>query len=175
MNTDAQKISPEDDELLSQLYSSYHSRIHRYVYAYIKDESIANDIVSDVFILACEKFDEFKNHPNQIGWLYQAAKNKIRQFYRRLQKDPMAFHEEIKDDDEASPLHKFSPYGNSLYSLKELEVSLHDSLRPDEYKRFLRYFIWGYSIQEIADLEGVSYENMSVRLSRLRQKLKDQL
>lgn len=171
MNIKAQRMTQEDENLFSKLYNQHYSKIYLYVYSYIKDENIANDIVSDIFILACEKFDQIKLHPNQMGWLYLTAQNKIKEFFRRMDEIPVSLDEESN----ASELYCASSYNNSVYSMKEWEITLHNSLTADEYKRFLRYFVWGYSIQEIADLEGISCNYMSVRLTRLRQKLKEYL
>lgn len=167
MNKNVQKMTPEDRNQLSQLYKQYYLKIYHYVYPYIKNEDATNDIVSDVFALACERFEQLKAHPNPIGWLHLTARNKVREFFRRLEREAL-FLESQAD----SCKHYGASCDNSAYFMKEWETTLHNSLTANEYRRFLRYFIWGYSIQEIAELEDISNNNVSVRLSRLRQKLK---
>lgn len=164
MNTNKPTLTPEEEALLSGIYEKYHSSIYYYVYSYVKDEYAASDITADTFALACEKFDQFKTHPNQAGWLYLTAQNKIKEFCRRLKNN------ELITNDEADPI--FHRYHNSAYHIKEVELTLRASLSPDEYRRFQRYFIWGYTVSEMADMEGITNFNMSVRLSRLRKKLK---
>lgn len=168
MNRNTQRMGPEDDMLLARLYAEYHSQIYLYAYSFLKDEYVAQDIVSDTFTLACEKFDEFKIHSSQIGWLYKVARYKIREVHRRLKKEGLGFHAE---QDFGAFLENI-PCDSSQYAIKELEFAVHDALNADEYKRFQRYFLWGFSLPEMAELEGISCNNMSVRLSRLRQKLK---
>ncbi|MBO4980918.1 MAG: sigma-70 family RNA polymerase sigma factor [Lachnospiraceae bacterium] len=164
MNTNRPTLTPEEESLISGIYEKYHSNIYHYVYSYIKDEYVASDITADTFALACEKLDQFKDHPNQAGWLYLTAQNKIKEFYRRLK------NMELITNDDSDPI--FHRYHNSAYHKKELELTLRASLTPEEYKRFQRYFIWGYTISEMADMEGITNFNMSMRLSRLRKKLK---
>ena len=159
-------MKPEEEALLSELYTQYYTKIYYYVYTYVKDESAANDIVSDVFGLACEKPGDLKNHPNKAGWLYTTARNKVREIRHRFYKENLLF-------DVAAEVEE---YGDTApYAMKELEADLRRILTPEEYKCFKRYFVWGYTLQEMADIEGITKENMSVRLSRLRQKIKDLL
>lgn len=171
MNIKVQRMTAEDENLLTALYKQYYSQIYLYVYSYIKDEHVAKDIAADIFTLACEKFDQIKLHPNKIGWLYLTARNKIREFFRRMNKEIISLDEETATG-EAN--HDFC-CSTSVYAMKELELTLYQSLNADEYRRFTRYFIRGLSIQEIAALEGISYGHMCVRLTRLRQKLKKYL
>lgn len=162
MDKKARKMTPEEDAILSELYKKYRSSIYLYVFSSIKDSQAADDIVSDTFTLACEKFDQFKSHPNQIGWLYCTARNKMQELYRKLQNNELPYTEDSNTS---------LAVDNSNYSLKEIEITIRGVLTPEEHRRFQRYFIWGYSLQEMADLEGISKDNMAVRLSRLRKKL----
>ena len=159
-------MKPEEEALLSELYTQYYVKIYYYVYAYVKDESSANDIVSDVFILACEKFEDIKDHPNKVGWLYAAARNKVKEILYRFYKENLLIDRtaEVEGYSDVSP-----------YVTKELELALEKILTPEEYKCFKRYFVWGYTLQEMAGIEGITKGNMSVRLSRIRKKIKELL
>lgn len=57
------------------------------------------------------------------------------------------------------------------YRKAELDMVLEAELDEEEKTRFLRYFVAGYKISEMAKLENISENNMSVRLSRLRGKI----
>ncbi|MCM1325163.1 MAG: sigma-70 family RNA polymerase sigma factor [Bacteroidales bacterium] len=171
MNIKVQKMTAEDENLLAKLYDQHYSQIYLYVYSYIKDENVAKDIASDIFTLACEKFEQIKLHPNPIGWLYLTARNKIREFFRRLEQEPLFLDEKTLT---GKSYQDFS-HTHSVYSMTELEITLYQSLNADEYRRFIRYFIRGCSIQELAKLEGISYNYMCVLLTRLRKKLRKYL
>lgn len=57
------------------------------------------------------------------------------------------------------------------YGKAELDMVLETELDEEEKTRFSRYFVAGYKISEMAKLENISENNMSVRLSRLRGKI----
>ena len=52
-----------------------------------------------------------------------------------------------------------------------LDLVITKGLTEEEKNRFHKYFLHGYSISELAQLEKISENNMSVRISRLRSKI----
>lgn len=168
METDVQTtLTPEEMEIVSLAYQKYYAKMYAYVYYSTgKDKNFTEDVVSEIFALACEKIDEFASHINQGGWLYLVARNKIRELKRRLAGRELPC-EDIEEECQS--------VDDSGYDRMEMEAVIQSALTPEERSRFLRYFVWGYELQEVADLEGISKANMSVRLSRLREKLRKEL
>lgn len=162
MNTRTQKMTPEEESLLSEIFHKYYKDIYLYVSAHIGNPSATDDIVAETFALACERIDEFKAHPNPKGWLIRTAHNKTREMYRKMQRSGLPYDEDDVENFASAC---------SQYSVKELELAINSSLNPEERLRFLRYFIWGCSVTEIAALEDTTVNNASVRLTRIRQKL----
>lgn len=52
---------------------------------------------------------------------------------------------------------------------------LEKTLNEEERLRFKRYYLWGYTIPEIARLEGISENNARVRISRVIHKLRKEI
>lgn len=171
MNKNLPRMKPADQNFLSQLFEQCYPQIYKYIYSSIRNEDITSDIAAEVFVLACEKIEELKVHPNPIGWLYLTARNKTREFSRKTKVEIIS----LDENSDFIMNHCDYVYSHSDYFMKELELTLHESLTSDEYNRFLRYFIWGYSISEISEMERISNNNVSVHLSRLRQKVKKYL
>ena len=91
-----------------------------------------------------------------MGWLINTAKNKIRELNKSLKKIEC---EVDLDADE----YTFTEDG---YGKSELDLIITKGLTEEEKHRF-----HGYSISELAQLEKISENNMSVRISRLRSKI----
>lgn len=98
---------------------------------------------------------------NPMGWLINTAKNKIRELNKSLKKIEC---EVGLDADE----YTFTEDG---YGKSELDLVITKGLTEEEKNRFHKYFLHGYSISELAQLEKISENNMSVRISRLRSKI----
>lgn len=161
-----QKLTPDEESILSEIFHKYYTDLYVYVSAHVQNPSSVDDIVADTFALACERIDEFKAHPNQKGWLIRTAHNKSREMYRQMQNSGLSYDEaEVENHPEAC----------SQYAVKELEMVIENSLDPAERLRFLRYFILGCTVKELANLEDTSVGNTSVRLTRIRKKLAEEL
>lgn len=151
----------EAQKEIGRLYLQYREKLLLYVKITVWDETVADDIVQEVFVEAIRKYETFRGHPNQFGWLYRTAKYKIMEYGRKvwqLQESTDETVDCVGEDD-------------SSYSVKELHEAFRKSLTGEELLRYRRYFLWGYSMDEMACLEGVSVNNMRVRITRLRQKL----
>ena len=147
---------------IEKLYLENRSKLLTFVKATISNGNVADDIVQDVFVEALRKYEEFKVHPNQIGWLYMAARYKIREYSRKL-----------KEIDNWEPPEACQETGekDGGYLATELNLAIADTLTQEELLRFRRYFLWGYTVEELAKREGVTINNMRVRITRLREKV----
>lgn len=69
----------------SKIYDQHISRIYRFVYLRVSSKDIAQDITSETFTRAWNKFRADNPEPkvkNWTGFLYQIARNLITDFYR---------------------------------------------------------------------------------------------
>lgn len=161
MNYRGMDKKAEIQQEIEDLYGKYRVNLHIFVSTAVKNTYAVEDIVQDVFLEALKKYDAFKNHPNQIGWLYRTAAYKIKEYERRLHAISLVDVEEELN----------APEDEHGYLETEFKLLLHEELTPEEHRRYNRYFRFGYSVEEIAELEGVTVNNMRVRLSRLKKKL----
>lgn len=127
-------------EVVERLYVEHKKELFIFAYASMKSTSIADDIVQDVFLEAIKKYDSFCVHPNQLGWLYRTASYKMREYKRRLlsQNNISIEETEIALEDK-----------NESFSEAERNMALDKLLTEEERIRYYRYFLWGYSVQEI--------------------------
>ncbi len=153
----------EKREDISQLYLKHRMQLYQFIVSSTQDKELAKDIVQETFLEALRQYDTFRQHPQKIGWLYKTARNKIHEIQRKFQQIDWACigidSEEICEPEIG-------------YMMKEMELTLRKELTSEEFERFYRYFIWGYSIKEMAEMEGITENNIYVKLSRLRKKLK---
>jgi len=158
------KGKPGFYEEINQLYLAYKSDLQCFVRATIKNESAVEDIVHEVYAEAVKKYEILQDHPNPVGWLYRTAGYKIKEYFRRLKQI-----EEISIEED-------TVVGGTVeddYAARELCRTLTEPLDPAETQRFRRYFLWGYTVEELARAEGVTVNYMRVMLSRLKKKVQE--
>ena len=152
----------EIQKTVDQLFVEHSKKLQIFVRASVLNEYVADDIVQDVFLELLKKYDVFEKHPNQVGWLYRTAAYKIKEYERRI----VALREVAMEEEDAK-----SGNDDKGYSEIEFKLLMKKIFTPEETLRYIRYFIWGYSVEEMAELEGVTANNIRVRLSRLQKKL----
>jgi RNA polymerase sigma-70 factor, ECF subfamily len=73
----------EDPQAFLALYDRYFDRVLGYVRLRIRDEPTCEDITSTVFTAALEQLRRFRGDGAFAGWLFQIARNKVRDVERR--------------------------------------------------------------------------------------------
>ena len=78
-----QKAKAGDPEAFAQLYDAYVDRIYRYIYFRVSDDSLTEDLTSQVFLKAWEYLDRYKAGSSPyLAWLYTIARNLVIDHYR---------------------------------------------------------------------------------------------
>lgn len=129
---------------------------------------MAEDIVQESYCAAYMCWDILKAHPNKAGWLYKTA-GYIGGNMRRRKDNQAASLEELQ---EAGAVPLATP---DVYGEVELQIVLQKLLPPTEWELLKKYYIEGYGSADIAQQLGISEENVRMRLSRMRRKLRERL
>lgn len=142
-----------DSEAFGVIYEKLFLRIYKYIFCYIKNKEIAEDIAQTVFLKAfkiIENNKETKNNPTP--YFYKIAKNLIIDFWRK--KKDLALEE----------LNNTGNVDNSnIYNLNDKidasamssrVISCIGSLSDEQKEIITLKFISGFSNKEIASLTG---------------------
>lgn len=154
--------STEIQKKIEDVYVKHRTQLITYIRTGVSNASVAEDILHDVFMEALNKYDTFLEHPNQIGWLYNTARYKMKEYQRKLQAVDV-----LEIDDEVIEIGD----RDNGYLQAELELYVQETLTKEERRCYFRHFFWGYSVEEMAELEGTTVNNIRVKLSRLKKKL----
>ncbi|MCF7921880.1 MAG: sigma-70 family RNA polymerase sigma factor [Candidatus Marinimicrobia bacterium] len=145
----------------------------------------AEDIVQDVFHQFTAAFDELRSLEASSAWLYQAARNKVSDFYRKRARTIEGSHHAIQSGDLEEEqflenlLHDPELHSALLLEQSQLREQLEAAIEAlPELQR--EVFIWheieGLSFKEIAELTGASQNTLLSRkryaVLALRKKLK---
>ena len=172
-----QRILQGDQEAFSPLVKKYQKGVHTLVWRKIGDFHIAQEITQDAFLNAYRKLRTLKN-PNQFaGWLYVIASNLCRDWLRRSRL-PM----DSLDADNTSEVDKVS-YSKYLAEKQEADA---DETRREVVKKLLRklpesertvmmlHYLGEMTIKAISEFLGVSQNTVKSRLSRARNRLRNE-
>lgn len=142
-------------KFIEELVISHSKRMAEAAYRHTGSRETAEDLVQEVFILACAKIDTVFAHEKPVGWLYTTLNNLTRREMDR------AYHTEqsISPTEEAA---------NTREIDLSLETLLPEGLTEDEREILLLRVGRGCSFAEISELLGISAPACRKRYERAR-------
>lgn len=147
-----------------KLYDKYFDDIYRYIYFKTGNKWEADDLVSETFRKAYEKYSSLKGEPK--AWIMTIARNTVIDYYRR-KKDFTPVNDEFDDYTYGYPVEEIFEKKEELNYLKQ---SL-KSLNKDELEIVnLKYFS-GLKYSEIAQLLGKTENAVKTKAMRIHRKL----
>lgn len=155
----------DKDKEFSKLYQENYEILYNTLRFTYDSGQLAEDVVQETFLEAWKKYNILCSHPNTRGWLMKTACLKMRNVRKKMQMHEVPLSEE-------NLLEKGNGECDSGFEIKEMNLFLDAVMTSEERRRFKRYYIWGYSPKELAALEGVTENNVRVRISRLLKKLR---
>lgn len=139
-----------DAEAFAQLYDAYVERVYRYIYFRVTDDTLAEDLTSQVFLKAWESLDGYQAGGSPyLAWLYTVAKNLVIDYYRSRR--------QTVDLDEAVHLAADTPTPDEEAQGRSEQRDMREALQrlTDEQQQVLILrFISGLSTEETAAAMG---------------------
>jgi RNA polymerase sigma-70 factor (ECF subfamily) len=137
-----------NSEAFAQLYDAYLERVYRYIYFRVSDDTVTEDLTSQVFLKAWEHLDRYKiTGSPYIAWLYTIARNLVIDHYRTKKESlPLDDLVPLASEDQ-SPVEEVEV----RFSLQAMRDSLH-SLTDDQQQVLILKFIAGLPNENIAKM-----------------------
>jgi RNA polymerase sigma-70 factor, ECF subfamily len=136
-----------------------------FVYKRVKDKSLTEDIVHDVFLKVQSKIEQLKDSEKISGWVYQITRNAITDHFRKKAKNNI----DPKDLDWDNSPGNFNDCVSRC--LNELLPTL-----PDKYRIPLEMTeIENISQIEVAERLNLTYSAAKARVQRARQMLREKM
>lgn len=163
-----------DDDAFNELYDHFFPRVYNFIFARLKNPDAADDIVSITFMKMYENLSRYD--PNKAAfstWLFRIALNSMTDFFRRKENSQETEWEEFFDP--AAPEYQ-EPEAQALAEEGKTELLKAIDTLTDKERRAveLKYFS-GLGNKEIAELMGITANNVGVvlfgALKKLRKKL----
>ena len=175
--TDEQLISrfqAGDENAYVELVNRFKDKLTNFVYYFLKDEELSEDIVQDTFIKLYEKKHYYKPVAKFSTWIYTIARNLANTELRKKNRAKIMYLSHMKYDKKN---HDLESKDQSLISKIENEYlldELHSAIDrlPDNYKTaIILRDIQGLNYDEISNIVGVPLGTIKSRINRARLQL----
>ena len=150
------------EKIFVELIQQNERLIYKVCSMYISDEFPLADLYQEVVYNLWKSFPTFRNECSQSTWLYRIALNTcitgMRKELRRPKHVPILDFEEQLMEQESMQENIKEMY-RLIYQLKTLERAV------------ILLYLEEKSYQEIADITGLTLNNVAVKLKRIKEKL----
>ncbi len=183
-NNDIQLVRAAQDgdkRAFAQLIEKYENRVYNLARKMMRDPQDAEDVLQETFISVYKHLSDFQGDASFSTWLYRIATN-ASLMKLRGRKPPSLSLDEPAETDDASALPRdlvdwgITPEEALLSGEVRAQMDAAVTQLPETLRAvFVLRDVEGLSVQETADVLGISVPNVKTRLHRARLALRDQL
>lgn len=157
------EVEKEDEQAFLALVNENRRLIYKVCYLYAADEEHFKDLHQEVLINLWQGFRSFKGEAKISSWIYRVSLNTCISFYRKHSKitDTMPLESLfglMTDEEDEKTVHLREMY-RLISRLNRLE------------KAIILLWLDERSYEEIADITGLSRNNIASKLKRIKEKL----
>lgn len=152
------------EQEFTRLIGEHKSTIYTVCYMFSKDNEEVNDLFQEILINLWRGFAQFEKRSDIRTWFYRVALNTCisidRKKKRRGKTIPLSMNIDLYEDNDAD-----------TRQVKQLYQRI-NRLAPFD-RAIVLLWLEGISYDEIGDIVGISTKNVSVKLVRIREELKN--
>lgn len=149
-------------------YEACHEPFLRYCSALAYGKMDVQDLVQDVLVSAYHRFEKIENKDQLLHYLVRAARNRSISIWRKQK------HQESLSELHAERLNAQGVSPEVVLDIQLLYRTM-DKLPVKQRDALVLFEISGFSMKEIAEIQGSTEGAVKTKISRGRQKLKELL
>jgi RNA polymerase sigma-70 factor, ECF subfamily len=161
------RVARKDERAMRVLFARHHRRVFLYLIRVVKDETLAEDVVSEVFLDVWRKAENFKAQSAVSTWLIAIARHKALSALGRRSEVGL-------DDDMAATL--IDPEADPERALQEKDRSMAlgqclAQLSPEHGQIINLVYYREKSIREVAEIVGIPEPTVKTRMFYARRRI----
>ena len=159
----------------SAVADRYRSSIRHYVARLVGDPTLADDLTQETFLRVHQHLTELKDPAALEGWLYRIATNVCYDRLRQREHREPALHLSSDESRSDAVVEDGALRPDQLLAQKEMGdcvLRFLAGLPPTYREVMLLHDLQGYTDPQIAQMLGVSLQNVKIRLHRARAGLR---
>lgn len=176
-------IKEQDINSITLLIKKHQKGIYNFLYRYLGNVTIAEDLTQEVFLRVVQKKEQFQLKSKFTTWVYVIARNIAIDYLRvKKHKREESLDNNIMNDPDGNTLHEKigDPHKDVAKEVIENEIRIRieynlNKLPEEQREVFILKEINGLKFVEISDIIGVPESTVKSRLKYALDKLQDAL
>ena len=172
------RIINDDLEAFEILVDRYKNRLINFVYRFVKDFDVAEDIVQETFLRVFKHRHNYKAIANFSTWIFTIAGNLAKSELRRRKRWKFLSVDAINDTEKKFELPDHGIKPDRATSVRILDENIQksiDTLQSKYKESLILRDIEGMSYKQIAEITKVPVGTVKSRVNRARKKLQKKL
>jgi len=170
-----QEVQQGKSASFAPLVNKYQHYVFTIVFRVLKHRETAEEAAQDVFVKAFKRINTYRFDAKFSTWLFPIARNTAIDYSRKKSRISASLDDDerffqIEDSHTVNGFDRMQHQERSVYIRKMI-----DRLSTLDDELITLFYLKEQSIEEIADLLGLSASNVKVKLFRLRKRLKKEL
>jgi RNA polymerase sigma-70 factor (ECF subfamily) len=165
------RIASGDRLAMQVLFARHHVRVYRFVLRLVRDESVAEDLISDVFLDVWRQAGRFEGRSQVSTWLLAIARFKALSALRRRSDEEL-------DDETAEAIEDPSDDPEVALDKKDKSAAIRKCLEKlsAEHREIIDLVYYHEkSVEEVAKIVGIPENTVKTRMFYARKRLAELL
>ncbi len=166
-----------DQAAFSLIVEKYQSKVFSIIHGVLRNRNDVEDIAQQVFTKVYFALKGFDFRSSLVTWLYKITVNECYDYLRKQKVRKLTYESDLSDD-EARRVGNVEDHrqGGALAADRMAEqrqyvMRLMERLSEEERTLLMMKEVDGYSVEELAAMNGMNENTVKVKLFRARQKL----
>ncbi|WP_112181212.1 sigma-70 family RNA polymerase sigma factor [Paraliobacillus zengyii] len=156
------------------IYNKYHQDLFQYIFYMVKDKSLAEDLIQEVYIKVLKSYDSFRGESSEKTWLFSIARHTTMDSFRKQTRNKQRLIDFLNFNKQASDFKDTSRLPEEIVildeELKDIYYQL-DKCSLDQKQVLILRYLQSLTIQETADIMGCSTSKVKTTQHRALKKL----
>jgi RNA polymerase sigma-70 factor (ECF subfamily) len=182
-----QTVSPEvalvrraqegDQAAFRLLVEKYQSKVFSIIHGVLRNRNDVEDIAQQVFTKVWFALKGFDFRSSLVTWLYKITVNECYDYLRKQKVRKLTYEADLSEDearrvgDVEDVRHSGSLATDNAMAERQYVMRLMERLSEEERTLLMMKEVEGYSVEELAGMNGMNENTVKVKLFRARQKL----
>ncbi len=170
------KAQKKDPAALNVLFNEFYNDVYYFALKTVKDEDTACDITQETFVEIIKTIENLKEPAAFVTWMKQITYHQCTRYFKK-KKDVLVDETEDESnifDTVQEDRAEFIPdEGLEQDEFKKTIISIIDELTEEQRSAIMMYYFDELSVNEIAEIQGVSVGTVKSRLNYGRKAIKN--
>lgn len=165
-----ERIQAGDTACFACLLDKYSRQVHSLILKVVRNREDAEELAQDVFVKVYRNLSAFKGDSSFSTWVYRIAYNTAISETRKKKYEFLAIEETMISNVSEEEVAEALDRNDTSARADKLDAAL-ALLPPDDRGIILLFYMEDKTIDDIAQITGLTLANVKVKLHRIRKKL----